>query len=131
MCVFTIHYPLFTIHYSLTSTPYPGVLIDQVVLRSLIKLWAIGLLLWLTNVDSVRAEFCRQVDGYRICIVRIDRSAKNYWQYQAMVSTDGIAQPSASYDCRAQLITDADGNTASFRSRRDGRVVCSLYRRRG
>jgi hypothetical protein len=102
-----------------------------VVLKSLIKLCAIGLLFWLTIADPVRAEFCRQTDGHRICIVSIKRSAKNFWQYQAMVSMDGIDRPSASYDCRARLITEADGNTASFRSRQDGKIVCSLYRRRG
>ncbi|WP_310487063.1 hypothetical protein [Chamaesiphon sp. VAR_69_metabat_338] len=100
-------------------------------MKYLIKLCAIGLLLWLTNTDSVRAEFCRQVEDRRICIVSIKRSAKNYWQYQAMVSIDGIEQASASYDCRARLVVDADGNTAAFRSRRDGQFVCSLYRRRG
>lgn len=111
ICVFTIPYSL--------------------VLKSLIKLFTIGLLLWLTNTDPVRAEFCRQVEGQRICIVSIKRSAKNYWQYQAMVSIEGIERASASYDCRARLIVEADGNTAAFRSRPDGRVVCSLYRQRG
>jgi hypothetical protein len=77
------------------------------------------------------ADFCRKVDSTQICIVDIKRSAKNYWQYQALVSIDGIEQPSASYDCRARLITDPDGNMSSFRSRKDGSVVCSLYRSRG
>lgn len=105
--------------------------IDRQVYKNLFKLLAIGLLLWWTSVTPARAEFCRQVEGHQICIVSIKRSAKNYWQYQAMVTTDGVARPTASYDCREQLITDLDGNTASFRSRRDGKIVCSLYRRRG
>jgi hypothetical protein len=63
------------------------------------------------------------------CIVRIERSAKNYWQYQAMTSIDGVEQPLASYDCRERLINDFDGNMSSFRSRKDGNIVCSLYRR--
>jgi len=78
-----------------------------------------------------RAEFCRQVDGHQICIVDIKRSAKNYWQYQALVRIDGIDKPAASYDCRDRLITDLDGNMSSFRSRKDGQIVCSLYRARG
>jgi hypothetical protein len=119
------------IHYPLHSILYPGIQIDRVVLKSLIKLCSIGLLLWLTSAEPVRAEFCRQADGHRICIVSIKRSAKNFWQYQAIVNIDGIDRPSASYDCRARLITEADGNTASFRSRQDGKIVCSLYRRRG
>ena len=101
------------------------------MLINFIKVCAIGLLLWSIGIVPVRAEFCRQVGTQRICIVEIERSAKNYWQYQAMVSIDGIAKPSASYDCRARLITDPDGNTASFRSRQDGKIVCSLYRPRG
>ena len=83
------------------------------------------------SVAPASAEFCRRVDGHRICILKIERSAKNYWQYQAMVSNDGITQPAASYDCRERLITDPDGNLSSFRSRKDGNIVCSLYRRRG
>jgi hypothetical protein len=99
------------------------------VVRSLIKLLWVGLLCWLTVVAPARAEFCRQVDGHRICILSIKRSAKNYWQYQATVSTDGIKQPAASYDCREKSIIEADGNMALFRSRLDGSIVCSLYRR--
>ncbi|PSB51056.1 hypothetical protein, partial [Chamaesiphon polymorphus] len=102
-----------------------------VLLTSVLKLISIGLLIWLTSVAPARAEFCREVEGHRICIVSIKRSAKNYWQYQAMVSIDGSELPRASYDCREGLITDLEGNTTSFRSRQDGRIVCSLYRRRG
>ena len=88
-------------------------------------------MLWLVSVTPARADFCRQVDNQRICILDIKRSAKNYWQYQAMVSIDGVEQPAASYDCRDRLITDPDGNMSSFRSRKDGKIVCSLYRPRG
>jgi hypothetical protein len=106
-------------------------IIDRQVYKTLVKIFALGLLLWWESVTPARAEFCRHVEGHQICIVSIKRSAKNYWQYQAMVTTDGVARPPASYDCREQLITDLDGNTASFRSRLDGKIVCSLYRRRG
>jgi hypothetical protein len=98
------------------------------VLRSFIKLFCLVWLCWLATVSPARAEFCRQVDGHRICILSIKRSAKNYWQYQATVSTDGIERPSASYDCRERSIVDRDGNMALFRSRLDGSIVCSLYR---
>jgi hypothetical protein len=101
------------------------------VLLNLFKFISIGLLGWWMSVAPANAEFCRQVDGHRICIVSIKRSAKNYWQYQAKVSTDGIEQPIASYDCRERSITDRDGNMSSFRSRKDGKIVCSLYRYSG
>lgn len=98
---------------------------------TLVKLFSIGLSIWLVSVTPARADFCRQVDTQQICILDIKRSAKNYWQYQAMVSIDGVKQPAASYDCRDRLITDPDGNMSSFRSRKDGKIVCSLYRPRG
>jgi hypothetical protein len=83
------------------------------------------------DIAPAYAEFCRQVEGHRICIVDIKRSAKNYWQYQAVVSNDGIESPSASYDCRERLIIDLEGKVSSFRSRKDAKFVCSLYRSRG
>ena len=106
-------------------------LIDRQVLKYLFKLCSIGILIWSMNLDPAFAAFCRQVDGHQICIVDIKRSAKNYWQYQAVVSNDGIESPSASYDCRERLIVDVDGKVSSFRSRQDAQFVCSLYRRRG
>lgn len=99
------------------------------MVQFVIKLLCLVLLYWLTAVAPASAEFCRQVDGHRICILSIKRSAKNYWQYQAIVSTDGEIQPSASYDCRDRSIVERDGNMALFRSRPDGAIVCSLYRR--
>jgi hypothetical protein len=101
------------------------------VLRSLFKLCSIGLLIWCVSVAPAHAEFCRQVEGHRICIVDIKRSAKNYWQYQAVVSNDGILDSAASYDCRERLITDSNGKVSSFRARKDAKFVCSLYRPRG
>lgn len=97
--------------------------------KSLLKLFWLGLLCWLATTAPVKAEFCRQVDGHQICILKIERSAKNYWQYQALASVDGVEKPIASYDCRERSITDFDGNLSSFRSRLDGKLVCSLYRR--
>lgn len=99
------------------------------VFRSIVKLLCLVLICWLINPLPAEAEFCRQVDSQRICILSIKRSAKNYWQYQAVVSVDGIEQPFANYDCRDRLITEPDGNMAAFRSRPAGAFVCSLYRR--
>ena len=97
--------------------------------KSLIKLFSTICLCWLTAILPAKAAFCRQIDGHQICILKIERSAKNYWQYQAMASIDGREKPLASYDCRDRLITDFDGNLSSFRSRQDAKLICSLYRR--
>jgi hypothetical protein len=108
-----------------------ALLIDRQVWKSLFKLCSIWLLSWMMGVAPADAAFCRQLEGHQICIIDIKRSAKNYWQYQAVVSNDGIESPPASYDCRERLITDLAGNLSSFRSRKDAQFVCSLYRRRG
>jgi hypothetical protein len=99
------------------------------VLQSLVKLLSLIVLCWLIQMVPATAEFCRQMGNHRICVIDIKRSAKNYWQYQAVVTTDGIKQPQGSYDCRDRLITEQDGNMASFRSRPDGAVVCTTYHR--
>jgi hypothetical protein len=103
----------------------------EILYATLLKLLAIGLTIWLLALAPARAEFCRTIEGQRICILDIKRSAKNYWQYQALVSINGATKGRASYDCRERLITDPDGNLSSFRLHPEGRVVCSLYRRRG
>jgi hypothetical protein len=107
-----------------------AVIIDRQVLKYLFRLCSIGLSIWFISIAPADAAFCRQVEGHQICIVDIKRSAKNYWQYQAVVSNDGIESPAASYDCRERLITDLAGNLSSFRSRQDAKFVCSLYRAR-
>ena len=94
-----------------------------------IKLICPILLCWSIAILPASADFCRQVDGHQICILSIKRSAKNYWQYQATASIDGIEKPTASYDCRERSITDLDGNQSLFRSRLDSQLICSLYRR--
>ena len=95
----------------------------------LIKLICPILLFWSIVTLPASADFCRQVDGHQICILSIKRSAKNYWQYQATASIDGVEKPTASYDCRERSITDLDGNQSLFRSRLDSQLICSLYRR--
>ena len=97
--------------------------------KSLIKLLILVLLCWSLVIFPAQADFCRQIDRHRVCILKIERSAKNYWQYQATASVDGIEKPAASYDCRERLITDLDGNLSLFRSRLDSQLICSLYRR--
>jgi hypothetical protein len=97
--------------------------------KFLIKL-VISLLVCFSSVTlPASADYCRQVEGHQICILNIKRSAKNYWQYQATASIDGIEKPTASYDCRERSITDLDGNQSLFRSRLDSKLICSLYRR--
>ncbi|MEH2027585.1 MAG: hypothetical protein V7K62_29185 [Nostoc sp.] len=58
-------------------------------------------------VNPAFASVCRNYDDYnglrlhhQICILSISRSAKNYWEYRATVSVDGVKRPTEVYNCR-------------------------------
>lgn len=49
----------------------------------------IFLLFYSTTVLAAAVDLCRNVEGQRLWIIRIKRSAKNYWEYRTKVSIDG------------------------------------------
>lgn len=66
----------------------------------------------------------------QICIVEIKRSAKNFWEYQAVVSIDGEIRPQEKYNCRDRFLIEKDGTVKSFDNNDvAGNLVCSLYKR--
>lgn len=73
--------------------------------------------------------FCRVVDGHSVCVLSLQRSAKNFWEYRAAVSVDGVVRPVEVYDCRDRLRYRADGTTVSFSRDIAGAIVCRLYKR--
>ncbi|WP_316787153.1 hypothetical protein [Thermoleptolyngbya oregonensis] len=73
--------------------------------------------------------FCRVVDGHSVCVLSLQRSAKNFWEYRAAVSVDGVVRPVEVYDCRDRLRHKADGTTVSFSRDLAGAIVCRLYKR--
>jgi hypothetical protein len=73
---------------------------------------------------------CRTLKGKPVCIDWIKRSAKRYWEYEAVVTVDGKAQPKEIYDCRSRVIVDKDDTAFSFGRNDPGSVVCDLFRER-
>ena len=73
--------------------------------------------------------YCRNLNDRAICILRIQRSAKNYWEYRAVVSIDGVKKPMEVYNCRDRVRIREDGTVVSFRSRGIGELICSLLNR--
>jgi hypothetical protein len=69
------------------------------------------------------------VNGHEVCIQRIKRSAKSYWQYQARVAVDGEQRPMELYDCRDRLRLPADGTIIPYWQDEAVDVVCSLFRK--
>ncbi|WP_110986935.1 hypothetical protein [Acaryochloris thomasi] len=93
------------------------------------QLFAIFLALMLVVALPAQAESCRSVDGHHLCIVRLQRSAKHYWEYWAVVSVDGLRPAKVVFNCRDRIQIQADGTTVPFRPDGLGDSVCRLYRR--
>lgn len=74
-----------------------------------------------------QAVVCRDIQGRRICEASLNRSAKNYWEYRAIVTIDGARQPRETYNCRDQIRIQADGTVIPFEVGDPSPVVCRLY----
>ncbi len=73
---------------------------------------------------------CNMESERQICIVEIKRSAKNFWEYQAVVSIDGEIRPQEKYNCRDRFLIQKDGTVKSFDNNDvAGNLVCRLYKR--
>lgn len=75
------------------------------------------------------ASVCRNYNGHRICILSIQRSAKNYWEYRASVSVDDIKTPIEVYNCRSQVKIQQDGTIVPFGYKDPGDMVCSFFKK--
>jgi hypothetical protein len=91
----------------------------------------IAVLLCLTLSFAVpfpaEASFCRNSSDRLICIVSIKRSAKNYWEYRASVSIDGIQRPIEVYNCRDRIRIRKDGSVVPFESDGAGELICRFF----
>ncbi|WP_322111900.1 hypothetical protein [Aerosakkonema funiforme] len=72
------------------------------------------------------ASFCRQTNDRLICVLRIDRSAKNHWEYRAIVSVDGVERPMQLYNCRDRITVRKDGTVVPFEPNGPGKLICSV-----
>ena len=84
-------------------------------------------LLILTSPAS--AVFCRTVEDHTLCILEIQRSAKNHWEYRAIVRIDGQTQPKQVYDCQDRVRIQPNGEILAFQRLDGGDLICSFFRR--
>ncbi|MDF5725061.1 MAG: hypothetical protein PUP91_32345 [Rhizonema sp. PD37] len=73
------------------------------------------------------ASLCGNRNGHKICILSINRSAKNYWEYRAEVSVDQVKQPMKIYNCRARIQVDNDGVVMPFQQNDPGHFICRYF----
>lgn len=93
----------------------------------------VALLLLLIILFSVvlpaEASVCHNYDGHKICILSIKRSAKNYWEYRAAVSVDGLTRPIEVYNCRNRVQIQQDGTILPFGQSDSGELICSFFKK--
>jgi len=82
------------------------------------------------GAGPAQAANCRTVNGHEVCIQRMKRSAKNYWQYRARLKVDGVQRPMELYDCRDRLRLPKDGTIVPYWQDEAVDVVCKLFRQR-
>lgn len=103
------------------------------MIRQWLKPWFAGLvkLLMLMLVFSLcipvaHALYCRTVNGHDICLVDVQRSAKNYWEYRVIVRVDGVDRPREVYNCRDRTKVQSDGRVVPFENPGPGLLICRL-----
>ncbi|AFY45426.1 hypothetical protein [Nostoc sp. PCC 7107] len=95
------------------------------------KYLALILLLILSSfyIFPAYASVCRNYDGRQICILSINRSAKNFWEYRAIVSVDGEKRPLELYNCRQKVRIQLDGTVIPFENQDPGQFICSFFKK--
>jgi hypothetical protein len=107
------------------------------MVKSSIQGWGLqrfALVLLLVGVTMFGAAFpglaatCRQSDGHQLCLLKIERSAKHYWEYWATLQIDGVTQPKTIYDCRYRVTIGLNQSRTRFSDTDIGALVCRLYK---
>ena len=69
---------------------------------------------------KTEANICKFWSGHQVCVLRIKRSAKYYWEYRTTLSVDGKKQPEIVYDCRYFSYLQPDNTKGYFDERPHG-----------
>ena len=86
------------------------------------------IVLWLGFTPQAQAEMCRDRFGQEVCILKLKRSAKNYWEYRAKVSVDGEKQRYKEiYNCRDRTLTRRGKYPIPFKPNSPGELVCKTF----
>lgn len=75
------------------------------------------------------ASVCRNYHSHLFCIMSINRSAKNYWEYRAVVSVDGVKKTLEVYNCRQRVKVQQDQTIVPFEDDDAGGFICSFFKK--
>ncbi len=101
----------------------------MIIVLKIILILVLILINWGIIIPSAQAEFCRQINGHEVCIIKIKRSAKNYWEYRASVKIDQEIRPIEIYDCRRGHHITQNGDIITFKSDQVGDLICRILKR--
>ncbi|MEM7591934.1 MAG: hypothetical protein AAF383_10540 [Cyanobacteria bacterium P01_A01_bin.83] len=76
------------------------------------------------------AAMCGVRNEQQVCVLKLKRSAKNYWEYRAKVSIDGEKQRYKEiYNCRDRTLTRKGKYPIPFKPNSPGELVCQTFQR--
>jgi hypothetical protein len=102
---------------------------DRYGKRAISILLILCLLFFCAIASSANASVCRQVNDRNLCILSIKRSAKNYWEYRAAVSFNGVKRPIEVYNCRDRLVIKQNKMTVRFKPNDAGEILCKMFQK--
>ena len=89
------------------------------------------ILFWLGFSPVADATMCSDRFGQEVCILKLKRSAKNYWEYRATVSLDGEKQRDKEiYNCRDRTLIRRGKYPIPFKENSPGELVCKTFQKR-
>ncbi len=92
--------------------------------------WLLLIVVWIAFAPVADAAMCRDRFGETVCILKLKRSAKNYWEYRAKVSINGKKQRAKEiYNCRDRTLTRKGKYPIPFQPDSPGELVCSLFQK--
>ena len=75
---------------------------------------------------TVSEQPAEQSVTHHVCILKITRSAKYYWEYRAIVKIDDHKRPMGRYNCRTGDYVRRDGEHVS--QDLGTQVICSFFK---
>ncbi|NEZ60273.1 hypothetical protein D0962_33300 [Leptolyngbyaceae cyanobacterium CCMR0082] len=91
------------------------------------ELLGLVLLFNLLLVPAIQAApLCRTVDNHQVCVLKITRSAKYYWEYRAVVQVDDTRRPMGRYNCHTHEYIRRDGQPVADDIATQ--VICAFFK---
>ncbi|MGK7932470.1 MAG: hypothetical protein AB4041_13705 [Microcystaceae cyanobacterium] len=84
----------------------------------------------LAMIQPAYALPCYHYHGNEICILRLKRSAKNYWEYRGSAKLNGKLLPNTIYNCRNRIKIFKNGDKLPFQPDGVGEFICQAIARK-